>query len=61
MTEFHPPMTGLDTHFEDELDPKGSGKYKQAEEAMKAEDRSPKPSRENADDRRAEEAMHLGQ
>jgi hypothetical protein len=60
MTEFHPPMTGLESHFEEELDPKGRSNYHKAEQELKSESRAPKASRESADDRAVEEAMLLG-
>ena len=62
MKEYHPPMTGLESHMEEELAKQG----KKTDEAVQiaqeliASQKRPQESPETEIDRKTEEAMHLG-
>ena len=63
MKEYHPPMTGLESHMEEELAKQG----KNTDEAVKIarelanEEKPATASRETDQDHQVETAMHLGQ
>jgi hypothetical protein len=61
MKEYHPPMTGLESHMEEELakqDRKPEEAVQLAQELITAQQR-PEGSPETEMDHRTEEAMHL--
>lgn len=60
MTEYHPPMTGVESEFEEQLDPQHRSPDHQLERELRVRD-TRQPSQESPEERQIEEAMHLDQ
>lgn len=69
MTEYHPPMTGLESHFEDELAAEGHMKGQELPDAMQQQMRTDREAQQHAKEARdhetqadhiTEEAMQSG-
>ena len=58
-TEYHPPMTGLESHMEEEIAEATHTAYEPLEQAHRFADEHPRPSSDSKADRAIEEAMHL--
>jgi hypothetical protein len=63
MKEYHPPMTALESHMEEEIAKQGRrpDEAMQVAQELNAEQQRSKGSRESEMDHRTEEAMHLDQ
>jgi hypothetical protein len=63
MKEYHPPMTALESHMEEEIakQDRRPDEALQVAQELNAEQQRSKKSRESEMDHRIEEAMHLDQ